>query len=81
MEALASQGAFAPPALRSLEAAMEYGVGLRQGRVFVDLWDIERGARTAVDLGRIGWIRSLAFSPAGDELAIAWDAGPGRQRR
>jgi WD40 repeat protein len=49
-----------------------------EGRV--DLWDIERGTQTTVDLGRLGWVRSLAFSPAGDELAIAWDAGPGANR-
>jgi hypothetical protein len=40
MEKLAQQGQFAPPSLESLEAAMEYGLGLRAGRVFLDLWDI-----------------------------------------
>lgn len=42
MEALAAAGDFAPPSLPSMEAALEYGLGLRQGRVFGDLWDIER---------------------------------------
>ena len=42
MEALAASGDYAPPTLPSLEAVQEYGLGLRQGRVFADLWDIER---------------------------------------
>ena len=40
MEELAAQGHFAPPSLEALEAAMEYGLGLKAGRVFLDLWDI-----------------------------------------
>ena len=40
MEALAP--APAPPRLQALEATMEYGLARRQGRVFADLWDIER---------------------------------------
>jgi radical SAM enzyme (TIGR01210 family) len=35
-------GRFAPPTLRSLERVVEYGVGQARGRVFADLWDIER---------------------------------------
>lgn len=42
MEALAASGDFTPPHLTSLEAAHKYGLRLRQGRVFSDLWDIER---------------------------------------
>lgn len=40
MEELARQGHFAPPSLDALEAALEYGLSLRAGRVFLDLWDI-----------------------------------------
>jgi radical SAM enzyme (TIGR01210 family) len=40
MEELAGAGLFAPPSLETLEAALEYGLTLRAGRVFVDLWDI-----------------------------------------
>jgi archaeosine synthase beta-subunit len=40
MEALAASGDFSPPALRMLESAMEYGLGLKAGRVFVDLWGL-----------------------------------------
>ena len=42
MEALATSGDCAPPTLPSLEEVLEYGLGLRQGRVFADLWDIEK---------------------------------------
>ncbi len=42
MEALAEAGLFVAPDLRKLEAAAEYGVGLRRGRVFADLWDVKQ---------------------------------------
>ncbi len=42
MERLRAEGLWAPPRLESLEAVLEHGVGLRRGRVFADLWDIEK---------------------------------------
>jgi radical SAM enzyme (TIGR01210 family) len=39
---LAEAGNFSPPNLRTVEAASEYGIGLKRGRVFVDLWDIRQ---------------------------------------
>jgi radical SAM enzyme (TIGR01210 family) len=42
MEALASRGEFSPPKLSTLESALSYGIGLKRGRVFADLWDLER---------------------------------------
>jgi len=42
MDELAARGEFSPPKLRTLEAAAGYGVGLQRGRVFADLWDLER---------------------------------------
>jgi len=42
MEKLAREGEFAPPTLNTVEAALGYGLTLRRGRVFVDLWDIRR---------------------------------------
>jgi hypothetical protein len=42
MEALRDVGEWSPPSIRSLEEVHEYGVGLGRGRVFADLWDIER---------------------------------------
>ena len=40
MEELARHGEFTPPRLEIVEAAEEYGLGLKRGRVFVDLWDL-----------------------------------------
>jgi radical SAM enzyme (TIGR01210 family) len=51
MEELARGGHFAPPSLDSLEAALEYGVSLGAGRVFLDLWDIGKVSPDAPDRG------------------------------
>jgi archaeosine synthase beta-subunit len=45
MEALTARGDFAPPALATVEAAADYGIGLHRGRVFVDLWDLRQRPR------------------------------------
>jgi radical SAM enzyme (TIGR01210 family) len=42
MERLEAEDLFAPPTLASMEAAFEYGLNLNRGRVFLDLWDVER---------------------------------------
>jgi archaeosine synthase beta-subunit len=42
LDALAALGQFSEPSLEALEEATEYGVGLKRGRVFADLWDLER---------------------------------------
>jgi len=42
MEVLAGNQQFSPPRLESLEASFSYGLGLKRGRVFADLWDAER---------------------------------------
>jgi archaeosine synthase beta-subunit len=42
LDVLASSGEFAPPTFASLEAVADHCVGLGQGRVFVDLWDMDR---------------------------------------
>jgi radical SAM enzyme (TIGR01210 family) len=44
LDELARAGHFGPPSFESLERALEYGLSLRAGRVFLDLWDIERWA-------------------------------------
>ncbi|VTR95626.1 radical sam domain-containing protein : Uncharacterized protein OS=Planctomyces maris DSM 8797 GN=PM8797T_28484 PE=4 SV=1: Radical_SAM [Gemmata massiliana] len=49
MEELARAGHFAPPALETLERALEYGLALRAGRVFLDLWDIAKVSPGAPD--------------------------------
>ncbi len=42
MRRLSDQGLLHPARLASLEVAQEAGLQLRRGRVFVDLWDVER---------------------------------------
>ena len=42
LEALAERGEFSPPRLATLEEAAAYGVSLQRGRVFADLWDLEK---------------------------------------
>ena len=44
METLKRTGDFVPPRLATLESAIDYGIGLRRGRVFSDLWDIQRAS-------------------------------------
>jgi len=42
MDVLATRGFHQEPSLASLEQVLEYGIGLGKGRVFADLWDLER---------------------------------------
>ena len=42
LEALAAAGQFSEPRLATMEAAHEHGVAQKRGRVFADLWDLER---------------------------------------
>lgn len=42
LEALAARGEFSPPKLSTLEATHDYGVSLRRGRAFADVWDLEK---------------------------------------
>jgi radical SAM enzyme (TIGR01210 family) len=44
MEALTQLGEFSPPRLDIVESAASYGLNLRRGRVFVDLWDLGTAA-------------------------------------
>jgi archaeosine synthase beta-subunit len=41
MEELAAGGQFSPPPLATLEAVAAHGVGLKRGRVFIDLWNAD----------------------------------------
>lgn len=42
LEQLAAQGRFAPPRLQSLERVLDTALPWRRGRVFADLWEVER---------------------------------------
>lgn len=50
LEALASEGHFSPPTLGSVEATLEYGIGLKRERVFADVWDLEKFSRCSACL-------------------------------
>jgi len=52
LDALARRGEFSPPHLSTLENAMSYGLSLKRGRVFADLWDLERFADCPACSGR-----------------------------
>jgi len=47
METLQALGQFSPPSLTDLESAADYGIGLQRGRVFADLWDLEKFSQCA----------------------------------
>ncbi|MEQ1353219.1 MAG: radical SAM protein [Candidatus Acidiferrum sp.] len=42
MEALATNGEFSPPSIGTLESAVTYGLSLKRGRVFADLWNADK---------------------------------------
>ena len=42
LDALATTGEFSSPRMKTLEDAAEYGLSLKKGRVFADLWDLQR---------------------------------------
>ena len=42
LDHLMGNGLFKEPLVSSLEEVMEYAIGLKAGRVFADLWDLER---------------------------------------
>lgn len=48
-----------PPGLVSLEATVEYGLSLGRGRVFADLWDIERCFGCACSARRAARLRMM----------------------
>jgi len=50
LEALGTQGEFAPPTLDALETAFDQALAHQRGRVFVDLWDLEQFSSCAACL-------------------------------
>ena len=61
MEELQRQGLFEPPSLTSLEEVLARGIERRRGRVFADLWDVERLAQGQPDVAaqrieRLRWM-------------------------
>ena len=74
MEALAE---YQPPSLRSLEAAVEYGLSRNRGRVFADLWDAEKffacecGAARAARLDRMNRTQTVPAAVTCERCAEA----------
>jgi radical SAM enzyme (TIGR01210 family) len=63
LEELAAHGVFSPPRLETLEAAVEYGLSLRRGRVFADVWDLAKLALCpACGDRRLSWLREVNLS-------------------
>ena len=51
--------AFAGPTLHSLERALEYGISFGRGRVFADLWDVDRFFTCACSPSRAERLRTM----------------------
>jgi len=63
MEVLAANQQFSPPRLETLEVSFSYGLGLKRGRVFVDLWDSEKiPACPVCQIPRIARLRHMNLS-------------------
>jgi len=79
MERLASMGLHSVPSLDLLEHGMQFGLGLKRGRVFVDLWDVEQLVGSHPDLAsrRLALERMNAIQ--GHGLALAGSRGFGRE--
>jgi hypothetical protein len=53
----------APPRIETLESALQYGLQLNRGRVFADLWDLEKFSTCGVCFsGRAGRLREMNLS-------------------
>lgn len=67
MERLQADGYFSPPALPAIETVLSEGIKLRRGRVFVDLWDVERFAVGESNVAeRIERLRTMNLSQTCD---------------
>ena len=55
MEALGA----VPPALTAFESVLEYGVAIGRGRVFADLWDVERLSTCRCAPARVARLRAM----------------------
>ena len=61
MEILEKEGDFVPPRVEIVEAAADYGLNLRRGRVFVDIWDLRNmsTACSSCHAARIGRLHEM----------------------
>ena len=76
METLARLGQFASPRVEVAEESVEYGIGRKSGRVFVDLWDFERVACCrACREARRGRLQRMNLSQQIEDRVICADCG------
>jgi radical SAM enzyme (TIGR01210 family) len=81
LEVLAALGQFAPPRLETLESVLDYGVGRGRGRVFADLWDLERFASCPACFGpRRQRLHSINASQAAAPPVVCAACGAGAGR-
>ena len=65
METLTASGEFQLPDLDTVEAALDYGISLGRGRVFVDLWDLaSHTACTTCFKARLSRLHTMNLSQA-----------------
>jgi hypothetical protein len=71
METLERIGEFEKPSLATLEAAVVYGQGLKRGRVFADLWDLQQTAPLCAKCwpARLDWLHTMNLTQRMSESA------------
>jgi archaeosine synthase beta-subunit len=75
MEELSANGEFQPPSLATVEAAMEYGLSLKAGRVFADLWGVREGCAYCHPQ-RVARLRQMNLQQVSlDRVSCAWCSG------
>jgi radical SAM enzyme (TIGR01210 family) len=75
MEELAVNGQFESPSLATVEAAMEYGLTLKAGRVFADLWGVREGCAYCHPQ-RLARLRQMNLQQVFlDNISCAWCFG------
>ncbi len=74
MEILATRGEFVPPRLSLLESAVRYGLSLRRGRVYADLWACsEAGECAQCHTRRVEKLRTTNLRQVlADPFTCAW---------
>lgn len=78
LDALAAAGAFREPVLAELEDALDFGLSLRGGRVFADLWDLDRFAPCSpCRVQRVARLRRINLSQSPEPRVLCAACGVG----
>ena len=77
METLAANQQFSQPRLETLEASFSYGLGLKRGRVFADLWDADKiPSCPTCRIPRIARLRHMNLSQINLPAALCQSCDP-----